>query len=101
MMSERVVNGLESEAKSAGVAVSAARCGSMFTIFFQAGPVHSLNDAKRSDTVRFSKFFHSLLESGVYLPCSQFEACFVSAAHSDEDVAATITAARTALAKVA
>jgi glutamate-1-semialdehyde 2,1-aminomutase len=100
-MSERVVNGLESEAKSAGVPVSAARCGSMFTIFFQAGPVHSLNDAKRSDTVRFSKFFHSLLESGVYLPCSQFEACFVSAAHSDEDVAATITAARTALAKVA
>jgi glutamate-1-semialdehyde 2,1-aminomutase len=73
----------------------------MFTIFFQQGPVHGLTDAKRSDTGRFSKFFHSLLESGVYLPCSQFEACFVSVAHTDADIAATIAAARTAFAKVA
>jgi glutamate-1-semialdehyde 2,1-aminomutase len=100
-MSERLVNGLAAEAKNAGVPVSAARCGSMFTIFFQAGPVRNLTDAKRSDTGRFSKFFHSLLESGVYLPCSQFEACFVSTAHTDEDIAATIAAVRTAFAKVA
>jgi glutamate-1-semialdehyde 2,1-aminomutase len=99
-MSERLVHGLEAEAKNAGVPVFAARCGSMFTIFFQAGPVHSLADAKRSDTHRFSKFFHSLLESGVYLPCSQFEACFVSAAHTEADIKATIAAARTAFAAV-
>ncbi|HVJ86185.1 MAG TPA: aminotransferase class III-fold pyridoxal phosphate-dependent enzyme, partial [Caulifigura sp.] len=98
--SGKLVAGLVAEAKSAGVPVSAARCGSMFTVFFQAGPVHSLKDATRSDTSRFSTFFHSMLESGVYLPCSQFEACFVSAAHSDEDIAATIAAARKALAAV-
>jgi glutamate-1-semialdehyde 2,1-aminomutase len=100
-ISERLVNGLEAEAKNAGVPVFAARCGSMFTLFFQEGPVHSLADAKRSDTHRFSKFFHALLESGVYLPCSQFEACFVSAAHSEADIKATIAAARTAYEKVA
>jgi len=95
-LSDRLVKGLEAEARAAGIDVYAARCGSMFTVFFQQGPVHSLTDAKRSDTARFSKFFHALLESGVYLPCSQFEACFVSAAHSDDDIAATVAAARQA-----
>jgi glutamate-1-semialdehyde 2,1-aminomutase len=98
--SERLVQGLVSEARAAGVPVYAARCGSMFTLFFQDGPVHSLNDAKRSDTARFSRFFHALLEAGVYLPCSQFEACFVSAAHTDEDIEATISAARAAFRSV-
>lgn len=100
-MGDQLVRGLEAEAKNAGIPVFAARCGSMFTLFFQAGPVQSLTDTKRSDTGRFSKFFHALLESGVYLPCSQFEACFVSAAHSDADIAATVTAARSAFSKIA
>ncbi len=99
--SETLVAGLVAEATSAGVPVYAARCGSMFTVFFQAGPVHSLKDATRSDTGRFSRFFHSMLDEGVYLPCSQFEACFVSAVHSNEDVAATVAAARKAFAAVA
>jgi len=100
-MSQRLVDGLATAAKSAGIPVFAARCGSMFTLFFQAGPVNSLTDAKRSDTARFSTFFHALLEAGVYLPCSQFEACFVSAAHSEADIDATIAAAKSALGKLA
>lgn len=65
------------------------RVGSMGTIFFQPGPVRNYEEAKRSDTARFSKFFHHLLEHGVYFPPSQFEAAFVSAAHTAEDIAYT------------
>lgn len=65
------------------------RVGSMSTIFFQPGPVRNYEDAKRSDTARFAKFFHHLLENGVYFPPSQFEAAFVSAAHTTEDIAYT------------
>jgi glutamate-1-semialdehyde 2,1-aminomutase len=65
------------------------RVGSMSTIFFQPGEVRNYEEAKRSDTTRFSKFFHHLLENGVYFPPSQFEAAFVSAAHTAEDIAYT------------
>jgi glutamate-1-semialdehyde 2,1-aminomutase len=65
------------------------RVGSMSTIFFQRGPVENYEEAKRSDTARFGKFFHHLLENGIYFPPSQFEAAFVSAAHSAEDIAYT------------
>ena len=71
----------------AGVCVN--RLGSMFTIFFQPGPVRNFEEAKRSDTVRFGRFFHELLNRGVYLPPAQFEAAFVSAVHTPEDVAFT------------
>ncbi|QDT55443.1 Glutamate-1-semialdehyde 2,1-aminomutase [Caulifigura coniformis] len=100
-VTRRLVDGLVSAAKEAGIPAVGPRCGSMFTLFFQAGPVNNLTDAKRSDTTRFSKFFHALLEAGVYLPCSQFEACFVSAAHSDADIDATIAAAKSAFGKLA
>src|SRR5579875_867986 len=65
------------------------RVGSMSTIFFTSGPVRNYEEAKRSDTQRFSKFFHYLLENGIYFPPSQFEAAFLSAAHTAEDVAYT------------
>jgi len=65
------------------------RVGSMATFFFQAGPVKNYEGAKRSDTGRFGRFFHYLLERGVYFPPSQFEAAFISAAHSPEDIAYT------------
>jgi glutamate-1-semialdehyde 2,1-aminomutase len=65
------------------------RVGSMSTIFFQPGPVRNYADAKHSDTARFSTFFHHLLENGVYFPPSQFEAVFVSAAHTAGDIAHT------------
>jgi glutamate-1-semialdehyde 2,1-aminomutase len=70
------------------------RVGSMLTFFFQPGPVTNYEDAKRSDTALFGKFFHHLLNRGVYFPPSQFEAAFLSAAHSSEDIAYTKQAIR-------
>jgi glutamate-1-semialdehyde 2,1-aminomutase len=96
-LSERLVAKLTAAAKEVGLPLFAARCGSMFTLFFQPGPIHNLKDATHSDTKRFSRFFHAMLDAGVYLPCSQFEACFVSAAHSEHDISATVAAGRDAL----
>jgi glutamate-1-semialdehyde 2,1-aminomutase len=78
-----------------GVAVN--RVGSMFTLFFAGAPVTDWNSAKNADTRRFGRFFHAMLERGIYLAPSQFEAGFVSAAHSEQDIQATIEAAREAL----
>src|SRR5579863_10352878 len=74
--------------------VTINRVGSMFTFFFAPGPVNDWDSAKRCDTARFAKFFHFMLERGVYLAPSQFEAGFVSAAHSEQDIRATVEAAR-------
>ena len=74
--------------------ITVNRVGSMFTFFFTREPVSDWESAKRSDTARFSAFFHWMLERGVYLAPSQFEAGFVSAAHSDADIARTVEAAR-------
>lgn len=70
------------------------RVGSMFTLYFTEDPVTSWESAKKSDTARFARFFHHLLERGVYIAPSQFEAGFVSAAHSEADIAATAEAMR-------
>jgi len=70
------------------------RVGSMFTFFFTTDPVTDWDSAKKSDTARFGKFFHHMLERGIYLAPSQFEAAFLSAAHSEDDVRRTISAAR-------
>ena len=70
------------------------RVGSMFTLFFTQGPVTDYESAKRSDTRRFAEYFHFMLERGIYLAPSQFEAAYVSAAHTDEDIQRTVTAAR-------
>jgi glutamate-1-semialdehyde 2,1-aminomutase len=74
------------------------RAGSMFTIFFQSDAVRNYEDAKRSDAARFGRFFHELLERGVYFPPSQFEAAFVSTVHTPEDVTFTRNALAEALA---
>ena len=66
------------------------RNGSMFSLFFNTGPVRNLEDAKKSDTAKFAKFFHYCLEHGVYFPPSQFETGFISTAHTDEDIARTV-----------
>src|ERR1019366_1275507 len=79
-------------AAPAGITVN--RVGSMFTFFFTDGPVTDWESAKKCDTARFGRFFRRMLEGGVYLAPSQFEAAFVSAAHSDEDIEKTIAAAR-------
>ncbi len=79
---------------SAPASVRVNRVGSMFTFFFNGGePVTDWDSAKRSDTARFSRFFHWMLERGVYLAPSQFEAGFVSAAHTEEDIDRTVAAA--------
>jgi glutamate-1-semialdehyde 2,1-aminomutase len=74
------------------------RAGSMFTFFFTDGPVNDYDSAKRSDTARFGRFFRGMLERGVYLAPSQFEAAFVSAAHTEEDIRQTVAAAKEVLA---
>jgi len=79
-------------AAPAGMTVN--RVGSMFTWFFTDQPVTDYESAKKSDTGRFKKFFHAMLERGIYLPPSQFEAAFVSTAHGDADIECTVTAAR-------
>ncbi len=75
------------------------RCGSMWTLFFNPNPVESFADAKASDTKLFGEFFHAMLERGIYLPPAQFEAAFISLAHTEDDIDATIDAAREALIK--
>jgi glutamate-1-semialdehyde 2,1-aminomutase len=84
---------LSDAAKSAGVPVQLNRCGSMFCGYFTSEPVHNLADAMKSDRERFKKYFHGMLEEGIYLAPSQFEAGFVSTAHSASDIEKTAAAA--------
>ncbi|NUP90550.1 MAG: glutamate-1-semialdehyde 2,1-aminomutase [Candidatus Sumerlaeia bacterium] len=96
-VSARLARGLLRAAADLGVPAVLNRVGSMMTLFFTGEPVRDFASAKRSDTARFAAFFHGLLRRGVHLPPSQFEALFVSAAHSEADIEATIAAARGAL----
>ena len=89
----RLAEGLQEKANRAGVGVKVNRVGSMFTVFFTPDPVTDYATAKQSDTACFARFFRALLARGVYFPPSQFEAAFVSLAHSDEDVTRTLEAA--------
>jgi glutamate-1-semialdehyde 2,1-aminomutase len=97
----RLQAGLEKAIADSGVTARVQRVGSMLTLFFHDGPVRSWNDAKSSDTARFGKWHGELLQRGVYWPPSQFEAAFLSAAHTDADIDATIQAAAAALSAVA
>ncbi|MGQ0678368.1 MAG: glutamate-1-semialdehyde 2,1-aminomutase [Actinomycetota bacterium] len=93
-------DGLAEQAKRAGVPATIQRVGSMFTLFFQDRPVTDLATAKLSDTTRFARFFHAMLEEGVYWPPAQFEAAFVSAAHLDSDIEAILSSAGRALERI-
>ncbi len=97
-LSEKLASGLLAEASRAGLPLTVNRVGSMFTAFFSVEPVVDYTSAKKADAARFGCFFRALLDRGVYLPPSQFEAGFVSAAHSEGDIAETIHAASQALA---
>jgi glutamate-1-semialdehyde 2,1-aminomutase len=99
--SARLAQGLADAAREAGVAVQVNRVGSMLTVFFSGEPVYDAQSARKSDTKKFARYFHEMLANGVYLPPSQFEAAFVSVAHTAEDVAFTVEAARKAFAAVA
>jgi glutamate-1-semialdehyde 2,1-aminomutase len=100
-LSAALADGLAREAAAAGVAVQVNRVGSMLTVFFAEGPVFDAASARAASTKRFAAFFHALLESGVYFPPSQFEAAFLSTAHTGDDVEATLRAARSAFAAAA
>ncbi len=96
-LSARLAEGLERAATDARIPHVVQRVGSMLTLFFHQGPVYNYEQAKQCDTALFARFFWEMLARGVYLPCSQFEAAFVSAAHTEADIDHTIQAAGEAL----
>ena len=97
-LSGELVDGVMAAARDTGVSLCANRVGSMFTWFFQKGPVTDWDSASKSNTEAFGKFFRAMLDAGVYLPPSQYEAAFLGATHSEEDVQRTIAAAKQAFA---
>ncbi|MBM4124299.1 MAG: glutamate-1-semialdehyde-2,1-aminomutase [Nitrospira sp.] len=99
-LSARLADGLGEAAKRAGVPLTQTRVGSMLGAFFTRGPVVDYASAKQSDTQRYAKFFHAMLDRGVYFAPSQFEAAFLSAAHTPADVEKTLLAARAAFKSV-
>ena len=99
-LSADLVAGVAGAAKAAGVAMTHNRVGSMFTWFFTPGPVTEWESASKSDTEAFGRFFRNMLDSGVYLPPSQYEAAFLGTAHTADDVTKTVAAAKQAFAMV-
>jgi glutamate-1-semialdehyde 2,1-aminomutase len=99
--SRAVAEGIAEAAREHGIAVTTNRAGAMFTWFFREGPVRNFDDAAASDTALFAAFHRAMLERGVWLPPSQFEAAFLGTAHTEEVVEATMRAAREALRAIA
>ena len=97
LKTERLGDGLRAELKASGLPGQVNVAGSLLTLFFNSAPVRDYAGAKRSDTARYAAFFTQMLERGIFLPPSQFEALFVSAAHTDADIDRTIVAARDSL----
>ena len=95
--SSKLCEGLANAAREAGVASMTNRVGSMWTSFFTSEPVVDWNTANKCDRARYGKFFHAMLDEGVYLAPSQFESAFVSLAHDDEVIERTVKAAKKAL----
>src|SRR5262249_38676702 len=96
-LGRKLEDGLKRAANEADLPHQFARVGSMWTLFFASQPVTDDDSAKKSDTARFARFFWAMMDRGVYLPCSQFEAAFISTAHKEEHIQQTIDAARVAL----
>ncbi|MBN1588491.1 MAG: glutamate-1-semialdehyde 2,1-aminomutase, partial [Pirellulales bacterium] len=99
-LAARLAEGLDRAAGDAGIPHTIGRCGSMMTLFFNPEPVTDWATAARCDTERFAAYFWGLLDRGTYMPCSQFEALFVSAAHAEADIDATVASARIVLAEL-
>jgi len=93
-LSARLERGLTAAAKEAGVPHAITRVGSMLTFFFNSRAPADWDAASQSDTARYARYFWGLLDRGIYMPCSQYEALFVSAAHTDADIDATVRAAK-------
>ena len=99
-LSAAVADGVAAEAAKAGVAMTTNRVGAMWTWFFTAKPVTDFATAATSDTAAFGRFHRAMLEQGVWLPASQYEAVFLGTAHTMEDIQQTVAAAREAFAAV-
>ncbi len=99
-ITKKLTDGLLQVAKETGHAVCGGQISGMFGFFFTEGPVHNYEDAKKADTVKFGRFHRGMLEHGVYLAPSQFEAGFTSLAHTDEDIDRTLAAARAVMAEL-
>jgi glutamate-1-semialdehyde 2,1-aminomutase len=95
--SKRLGDGMDAAVHGTGVSAKSVRVGSLLTLFFSREPVQNYADAKMSDTRRFASFFRNMLDRGVFLAPSQFEALFVSSAHSDAEIDRTIAACRESL----
>jgi len=100
-LAARLDAGLRAAATETGTAHHVARVGSMMTLFFQPGPVRNWPEAGRSDTKKYAGYFWGMIDRGIYLPCSQYEALFISTAHTEADIDETIDAARAALTPLA
>jgi glutamate-1-semialdehyde 2,1-aminomutase len=96
-LAHRLVLGLRAELADAGIRAQINAIGSLATVFFTPEPVRNYTDAKRSDTKRYARFFREMLDRGIFLAPSQFEAAFVSAVHTSEDIDRTLAAARESL----
>jgi glutamate-1-semialdehyde 2,1-aminomutase len=96
----RLADGLVQIAKETGHAACGGNISGMFGLFFCEGPVHNFEDAKKSDVTKFGRFHRGMLEQGIYLAPSQFEAGFTSLAHTDADIDRTLAAARTVMSQI-
>src|SRR5262245_2381500 len=96
-LGQKLAAGMRAAASQAGVAHQFQRVGSMWTLFFAAEPVVDYDTAKRSDTARFAKFFWAMIDRGMYLPCSQFEAAFLSVPMTEAHIEQTIVATQVSL----
>jgi len=99
-LGKRLADGLTQAATAAGIPHQVARIGSMWTFFFNSQLVIHYDLARKSDTARFAKFFWAMMERGVYLPCSQFEAAFISTTHTVQHIDQTVAAAREAFGQI-
>ena len=96
----KLADGLSAAATAANMPHTVTRVGSMLTLFFHPDRVTNWDIAAKCDTAKFANYFWGMIEQGIYMPCSQYEALFVSAAHTDDDIEQTITAAEQVLAKI-
>lgn len=100
-LGQRLEDGLRAALAEAGITAQLHRLGSMWTLFFSESPVTDYDSAMLSDRAKFGRFFHAMLQRGIYLPPSQFEAAFISLAHTETEIDATIEAARQSLLEIA
>ncbi|MBL8796923.1 MAG: glutamate-1-semialdehyde 2,1-aminomutase [Planctomycetia bacterium] len=99
-LGQTLIGGLAEACRAVQLPHRLQRVGSMWTLFFAADPIVDYDTAKKSDAARFGKFFWGMMDRGIYLPCSQFEAAFISTVHTEEHIRQTITAARETLAEI-